>query len=680
MAVNRPDEERIERYAGPYERWVFSPELGRPWAFPAIREGKSHYYTATLDADGVMPVSSDKVTVRVPPLYPGGAPRIVPFAFHAPKGVDKVDRIEGDREVAQLLAAVQEAEPDSAARFTVNFPVDQSAWTPDYRTDAPDSTARTRSTPPKAIVGVIDDGLPFAHPAYLDADGRTRVSHVWLQAAEARATAAVPFGREFTNDQIDALRQTHGTDTMALYREARAIDPERFEIGMTLCHPITHGSHIMGLAAGNGTGLPLDTVPDDVEIVAVQLPNTIAWDTSGFGKEMFMLSALHYVFERAGQIAQAHGLAPNALPLIVNFSYGWGASRHDGHSDMDVGIEDLISARGHATTQVLLPMGNTFENKMHGRIEPDDVTDGRFSFDWALPPGDRTSSYLEIWFPEGFDPDGWEVHLTPPLTLFDAPAILEMRADPSQKGGDPRRFVDPTIGGAHVAQLSADQNRGSRWRAMVAVIPTDYCKNEARHAPTGHWRVDLHQNAGAPLPAGEAIRVWVQRDDDPVELGSGGRQSWLVADPEQPATSGELGFVRGYGSYNGISSAPSITRVAGRQRLTGDPAKYSSAGSVVENAGTYSTDGAQPVLSVITEDGDILQGIASIGVLGGSYGRLSGTSAGSAAAARAVALNMASGQDPYHGFADAEAHRPADQPQALWHARMGEKLVPTTGG
>ena len=48
----------------------------------------------------------------------------------------------------------------------------------------------------------------------------------------------------------------------------------------------------------------VDAKPDEeIRIIAVQLPNTIALDTSGFGKDMYMLSAFHYIFHRADIIA-----------------------------------------------------------------------------------------------------------------------------------------------------------------------------------------------------------------------------------------------------------------------------------------------------------------------------------------------------------------------------------------
>jgi hypothetical protein len=67
MYEDRTPTDSVARYAGPYERWVFSPELGRPYAFPAISEGNSPYNTALLEGSDRLPDQSG-ATYRLPPL------------------------------------------------------------------------------------------------------------------------------------------------------------------------------------------------------------------------------------------------------------------------------------------------------------------------------------------------------------------------------------------------------------------------------------------------------------------------------------------------------------------------------------------------------------------------------------------------------------------------------------
>ncbi|MEM7490369.1 MAG: hypothetical protein AAF390_14705, partial [Pseudomonadota bacterium] len=353
MSDRLPDPDPLARCAGPYERWTFSDRLGRPFSFPMIADGIGTHFTALLDRPGDLPDDTG-LDLRIPPLWTE-VPLVTPFAVHDPKDD------EGQDQDAALAAILDRLGPGP---YRVNLPVAAETWTGDYDPDVALRDWRAPARPPKAIVGVIDDGIPFAHRAFLRADGTTRLACCWLQAARAEAYANVPFGREVVGPQIDALRRDHGCDESRLYRRAGAVDPDLPELGLTLAHHATHGAHIAGLAAGNAMQTGAEPLPEDVLIVAVQLPNTIAWDTSGFGKETAMLAAVEYVFHRARAIAEICDLPE--LPLALNFSYGWSASGHDGGTAFETAVEHLLTERRKVqpATALVMPSGNNFEDDM----------------------------------------------------------------------------------------------------------------------------------------------------------------------------------------------------------------------------------------------------------------------------------------------------------------------------
>lgn len=334
---------RIEQYTGPYERWTFGDDLGRPFAFPSIRDRTSRYFSALMDSSRPLPdvkkvrfeeepgQGSRKVDVRYPPLWNRGANlKTRPFCFFDPDATQAPSTGLSDlaANMLDLISAVADQPEDEVlagaermrARYRVNFPINEATWSTDYDVDHGVDGYRAPTTPPKAIIAVIDDGIPFANRAFLNAQGKSRVSHVWLQSARAPGgSSAVPFGAELSNGQIDGLIAQYGDNEDALYRAAGAMDAELPELGTYLARATTHGAHVMSQAAGLPLCGKVEPSQDDIEIIAVQLPNTIAWDTSGFGKEMYMLSALHYIFERAQRLAQSCGV--DELPLVVNFSY-----------------------------------------------------------------------------------------------------------------------------------------------------------------------------------------------------------------------------------------------------------------------------------------------------------------------------------------------------------------------
>lgn len=686
MYAHRPLNDRIDRYTGPYERWVFSDELGKPFAFPAIRDDSSDCFTALLEGGDTLP-SDPALETRLPPLWnPLSRPRVAtPFAF---RETAPAPALGSDARVARLLACLHRPAAGLQPRFKVNFPIAPQAWTPAYDTTLALAGWVPPATRPRAIIGVIDDGLPFANRAFLGQDGRTRVSHVWLQSARAASVSAVPFGHELVNGTIDTLRRDAGGDEDLIYRRAGAIETALPELGAYLRRHTTHGAHVMAAAAGNARAFASQPLGDDVLIIAVQLPNTIAWDTSGFGKDMYMLAALHYILQRARAIADhyaADPLVPVELPLYVNFSYGWNASRHDGQSEIELAVEQLLSERRGLQPQsfVVMPTGNQFNADMHGQITRQDLAGDSFAFGWQILPDDRTSSYLEIWFPEGFDPKGFVVSVAPPPGFaVNAGSEIPVTPDPVQcPAGDPRRFVEVEIGGQIVGQLSADKHRGNRWRVLLALVPSVFARGQTRRAPSGLWRLQLRRTKGPRLSPQHHINVWVQRDDDPTSLQSGGQQSRLV-DLAAPAPglphplrqyTQNLGFIRGYGALNGVASASLVTRVAGFTASTGRPSHYSGSGGLARKAnGQVTPWGAQTQVAAVADISAMLPGTPSAGVRSGATSVLVGTSGAAPLACRALALGLAMGPAlPLHRVEEAT---PLVMAKHL--ARVGTATVP----
>src|SRR5262249_13680720 len=182
---------------------------------------------------------------------------------------------------------------------------------------------------------------------FRDSSGmQSRVEFCWLQSAAIREDQeSVLFGREYTRQEIDDLIAQFGHDEDALYRKAgAAADTE--DLGSLIDRHATHGAHIMDLATGYAPERGEDPA-EEIRIIAVQLPNTIAWDTSGFGKDMYMLSAFHYIFDRADRIAAGYGI--RRPRLVINFSYGFSGGRHDGQMELEQAIDELVKLRRKTT-------------------------------------------------------------------------------------------------------------------------------------------------------------------------------------------------------------------------------------------------------------------------------------------------------------------------------------------
>ncbi len=479
MFPHRHDDEQIDKYTGPYERWIFSRELGRPFAFPAIRNGPSTHITALMEGDGML-ADTDDIDIRIPPLW-SKHPHVTPFAMWN-KAVDPDDPAENeDAELARCLHAL------NGSRYRLNMPVDPATWPRDPANKDAKPPGWTRpKTKPRVIIGVIDDGLPFMHRAFRDSAGDTRITLCWLQSARADTAAAVPFGREITATQIDQLRaeQAGAAGAAALYqcRAGRGPRPARGRYRAdasrdTRCAYFRHCSRKRSLCRGRR---PTRRCRDHrgaasqyhrLGHVRVRQGNTM------------MPSAIEYIFHRARMIAQALWDDDAEIRLVRSTSATAGAQTAMMANQALSAASKTRSpnaARGAAHHELVMPTGaispfcNNVTCARTVRVPMMHQT-GRPSFGWHLKPDDRTSSYLEIWLPPGIDPQGWTVTVTPPPGIpEDVRQTLSISPDPELDGGDPRRFVELEMGGKNsFGQLSADKHfESDRWRVMLATIPT----------------------------------------------------------------------------------------------------------------------------------------------------------------------------------------------------------------
>ena len=143
------------------------------------------------------------------------------------------------------------------------------------------------------IVGVIDDGFDYTHPTFrnLNNSQLTRISKVWEQSGVT--TAPMSYGTEYVGSSV-------------ILNRMRDIINE------------SHGTHVAGIAAGNGgtSNSIYKGVAYDSEIVLVSTNKT----------DVGVLNGLHYIFN--------HATAQNK-PAVVNMSLGKHIGPHDGTSSFD---------------------------------------------------------------------------------------------------------------------------------------------------------------------------------------------------------------------------------------------------------------------------------------------------------------------------------------------------------
>jgi hypothetical protein len=760
----------VPRYLGPYEAWNFGD--GRGYALPVLRK-YSRYYTALAELGAVPgpPPEPDPGNGFFPTLWEDAPRRFIPFVAERPVDLDPAPMTPEDltrmlqsgfvsafTELVPTLPFSSDTSEERSSRidillkvkksrFRVAFPVAKKAMhrlkKPEKPVWYPDEGLCRRIGYKKKItvIAVIDDGLPFAHSNFRDRTGKhTRVEFCWLQSvAIDPCQRSVLFGREYTRPHIECLIKKHGDDEDSLYRAAGAtIDTE--ELGSLIDRHGTHGAHVMDLAAGYARARR-EKAREEIRIIAVQLPNTIAWDTSGFGKDAYMLSAFHYIFDRADIIAEGYGV--ENLRLVINFSYGFSGGRHDGETELEAAIDELIEARrcrqatrthpllGSSPTALMLPAGNTFLDRLHGLICPEDFRGNTATFYWRIQPNDRTTSYLELWFWEGFKPDGYAIELYDPSG--DLRSYFEIKVPPNdqiQQGADPNTMQPvQNAGYESIGQISVDVHRADpeaqkdtgRYRVLIVVAPTDPEEPSLPRAEAGKWKVMIAR--GVHL-IDQPIHCWIQRSADPESLRSGSRQSYLddrAYEESRFTCQGDFAetdtktFVRRFGSLNGLATGGKAL-VAGGYRLGAGlgsgpadarPSRYSSAGVLQsqpcdpslasKEAKVSSWPEKQVSASSMSDRSRALPGTIAAGVRSGSHSLVQGTSAAAPLVARQLAeifaekehvpaqttdnyRSLLSGYEPGareptdEAAPGASVHRKHDP--NLMRARLGTILVP----
>ena len=224
------------------------------------------------------------------------------------------------------------------------------------------------------VVGVADWGCDFQHADFRHVDGSTRLRAIWNQrGAGAAGPPPYGYGTVHSRGQIDrALRASDPYDALGYHPG----DADRAGSG-------AHGTHVMGIAAGNGqAGGPAGIAPE-AELVFVHLADRGTAGLANLGDSVRILEAVDFVSRTAGH-----------RPWVVNLSLGRTGGPHDGSTLAEAALESLLSA-GPGRCCVL-SAGNYFRKATHtsGHVRPGATEHLVFT----TMAADFTPNELEVWY------------------------------------------------------------------------------------------------------------------------------------------------------------------------------------------------------------------------------------------------------------------------------------------
>lgn len=179
------------------------------------------------------------------------------------------------------------------------------------------------------IVAVLDSGIDYFHPEFLDADGRTRILAIWDQTAapdEAAGLMPPPGYREgvlYTREMIDEALSSGREEGL---RKVPVLDTSG------------HGTAVAGVAAGNSAG-----VAPGAGLLVVKLGNP---GRDSFPRTTQLMRGINYSVNLGVELNR---------PIAVNISFGNTYGDHQGNSLLERFIDNASEI---GRTSIVIGSGN----------------------------------------------------------------------------------------------------------------------------------------------------------------------------------------------------------------------------------------------------------------------------------------------------------------------------------
>ncbi len=339
------------------------------------------------------------------------------------------------------------------------------------------------------LIGVLDDGCPFAAAQFLTASG-TRVRGIWDQdpnrqpiAIGAGVFGQVPddfkYGVEFLRDFAAPTPQIGLDQWIGLHRTTTgSVDEDGCyaDAGFKpLKHRLSHGAHVMDVVAGSiptssrigpsrlgqdrrdPPSFAAATDPaSSAELVFVQFPEAGIRDGTGVWLKTYVVHGIQYILSFA---------EPNRTKkVIVNLSYGPTTGPHDGTAVLERVLDAFVThydgTQGKPKLEIVLPAGNAYLSKGHvASVGPSTTPPGRIEWIWRLPPDNTVLCFAEIWMSKN-DASGVTVTLKSPSGLTSTSTTGPIPP--------PTGIPFPSFTGAYAPRARTwrlDDQRRWRWRA-----------------------------------------------------------------------------------------------------------------------------------------------------------------------------------------------------------------------
>ena len=215
------------------------------------------------------------------------------------------------------------------------------------------------------IVAVLDSGIDYFLPEFLDADGQTRIIAIWDQSGQP----------DEAQGKLPPAGYREGVlYTREMINEALALGREEGQKRVPVVDFSGHGTAVTGVAAGTGMG-----VAPDAELLIIKLGNPPK-DT--FPRTTQLMRGVNY--------AVNVGIERNQ-PVAVNISFGNNYGAHNGTSLLESYLDTVA---GVGKNVICVGMGNEGVSGVHQSLvlPPDQTVISEFSIGEF-----ERSTNLQLW-------------------------------------------------------------------------------------------------------------------------------------------------------------------------------------------------------------------------------------------------------------------------------------------
>ena len=216
------------------------------------------------------------------------------------------------------------------------------------------------------VVGIIDGGFDYTHPAFCDAEGKLRIKRVWEQGSiNGQVPAGFGYGVELTTEESILAA---GADVTTQ----------------------SHGTHVAAMAAGafRTAENPYYGVAPEADIVLVS-KGAITANSANIS------DAIAYIYNYADSVGK---------PCVINMSLGWHQGPHDGTSAFDQ-VADQLQGPGRI---LVGSMGNYGNDAVHVSKSFTGAEDSplKSMISYKITPSkSNVGGEIDIWGDKGMDFD-----------------------------------------------------------------------------------------------------------------------------------------------------------------------------------------------------------------------------------------------------------------------------------